>query len=302
VKPPPVPSPLQGEGQGGGWTAALSSPIFAPLAPLLARLPRERFPGADDLNALVPAGTASGGGVPLRFVPPGPPSRAFEARYEIRVFESGEVQTRAGDWHDLFNALVWMTFPATKATFNRIHYAEMRARRGQRQRGTARDVLTLFDEAGVLIACADAGLAELLEAHEWKRLFWNRRDAVASAMRFFVFGHAIYEKALEPYHGVTAKVLIVDVDERFFSGPLERQLALLDARAAAYFADPAALASTRTLPPLPILGVPGWDAANASAAYYDDAAQFRPRSDAGATGTPAASARPRARSPRDGGG
>jgi DUF3025 family protein len=281
----------------GGWTAALASPIFAPLAPLLARLPRERFPGTGDLNALVPAGTASGGGVVLRFVAPGPPSRAFEARYEVRVFETGEVQTRAGDWHDLFNALVWITFPATKATFNRIHYGEMRARRGERQRGTARDVLTLFDEAGVLIACSDAGLAALLEAHEWKRLFWHRRDAVARAMRFFVFGHAIYEKALEPYPGVTAKALIVDVDEGFFSEPLERQLERMDRGAAAYFSSPAALASTRTLPPLPILGVPGWDSANASAAYYDDTAQFRPR----VTGTRAASARPRAPSPRDGG-
>jgi hypothetical protein len=268
------------------WRAALASPMFAPLAPVLARLPRDRFPGTDELNALVPAGVTTGGGSRLRFVPPAPRSRAFEARYEVRVFAAGEVATRPGDWHDLFNALVWITFPATKAAFNRIHVGEMRARRGERQRGTARDVLTLFDEAGVLIACADRGLAALLEAHEWKRLFWERRDAVARAMRFFVFGHAIYEKALEPYKGVTAKALIVDVDDALFAEPLERQLARMDAAAAAYFAGPQALVSTRTLPPLPVLGVPGWDPANACAGYYDDAAQFRPRSRT--TGTPAA--------------
>jgi hypothetical protein len=279
---------------GEDWSAALAAPIFAPLAPLLARLPRDRFPGAGDLNALVPVGTAGGGGAPLRFVPPAPRSRAFESRYEVRVFETGEVQTRPGDWHDLFNALVWISFPATKSTFNRIHYREMRARRGEAQRGTARDVLTLFDEAGVVIACGDPALAALLEAREWKRLFWERRAEVARAMRFFVFGHAIYEKALEPYQGVTAKALIAGVGGDFFSQPLERQLALMDARAAAYFADPAALASTKILPPLPILGVPGWDAANARAEYYDDTAQFREK--------PAAEARSRARSPRDGGG
>src|SRR5262249_31358668 len=160
----------------------------------------------------------------------------------------GEVQTRARDWHDLFNALVWITFPATKGTFNRIHYEQMLARRGERERGTARDVLTLFDEAGVVIACADAALAALLVAHQWKRLFWERRADVGRAMRFFVFGHAIYEKALEPYKGVTAKALIVDVGDDFFELPLERQLDRMDAAAAAYFGGAAALASTKTLP------------------------------------------------------
>ena len=280
-----------------GWRAALASPVFAPLVPLLARLPRDRFPGADDLNALLPPGTVSGGGAPLRFVPPAAPLAG--APYEARVFETGEVATRPGEPHDLFNALVWATFPATKAAFNRVHYAEMRARRGERERGTPRDVLTLFDEAGVIVACADASLAALLPAHEWKALFWARRDDVERAMRFFVFGHAIYEKALEPYKGVTAKALIVDVEESFFAQPIERQLARMDARAAAYFSDPRALVSTRTLPPLPVLGVPGWDPANARADYYDDATQFRPAP--AATGTRAGSARCRAPSPRDGG-
>lgn len=270
-----------------GWRAARASPIFAPLAPLLERLPQDRFPDLDDLNALMPSGAASGGGAPLRFVPPAPPSRDFDAQYEARVFATGEVATRPGEAHDLFNALVWMTFPATKATFNRTHYAEMRARRGERLRGTPRDVLTLFDEAGVIVACADRPLAALLAAHEWKALFWERRADVARAMGFFVFGHAIYEKALEPYKGVTAKALIVDVEDAFFVLPPGRQLARLDERAAAYFADPRSLESTRILPPLPVLGVPGWDPANGSAAYYDDAAQFRPLGTA-PTGTPAA--------------
>ena len=284
-----------------GWREALASPVFAPLAPLLARLPDGRFPGIDDLNALVPPGAAGGGGAPLRFAPPAAPSRAFEAQYEARVFRTGAVATRPGDAHDLFNALVWMTFPATKATFNRIHYEQMLARRGERLRGTPRDVLTLFDEAGVIVPCADASLAALLAAHEWKTLFWARRADVARAMRFFVFGHAIYEKALAPYKGVTAKALVVDVDAAFLAAPLERQLGRMDERAAAYFADPRSLASTRILPPLPVLGVPGWDPANGRGEYYDDSAQFRPLA-AGPTGTRAGSARGRARSPRGGAG
>ena len=96
-------------------------------------------------------------------------------------------------------------------------------------------------------------------------------------MRFYVFGHAIYEKALEPYKGVTAKALILDVAPGLLDAPIERQLSELDARAADYFSGAQALASTRSLSPLPILGIPGWEPANAFGEYYDDASQFRPR-------------------------
>ncbi len=251
---------------------ALDAPIFAGLAPLLGRLPPNRFPRHDELNALVSPSIVSGGRAPIRFVPPA----AASVQYEVHVFETGEVQTRADNWHDLFNALVWLAFPKTKAVLNGHHYGEIRAHRGERQRGTARDVLTLFDEGGIVVASADAELSDLLREFRWKELFWRRRAQVLQSMRFYVFGHAIYEKALEPYKGVTAKALIVEATPDLLDAPLEQQLAELDARAADYFSGMEALASTRSLSPLPILGIPGWEPANAREEYYDDAAQFRP--------------------------
>src|SRR5712691_6374363 len=262
---------------------ALDAPIFAALAPLLGRLPPDRFPRHDELDALVNPSVASGAGAPIRFVPPAAPSKEFSAQYELRIFETGEVRTRANNWHDLFNALVSLAFPKTKAVLNGHHYGEIRAHRGERQRGTARDVLTLFDEGGVVVASADAELPALLRGFRWKELFWRRRAQVLRSMRFHVFGHAIYEKALEPYKGVTAKALIVEVTPGLLDAPLERQLLELDARAADYFSGAQALASTRTLAPLPILGIPGWEPANACEEYYDDRAQFRP----GRSGEPA---------------
>jgi hypothetical protein len=95
-------------------------------------------------------------------------------------------------------------------------------------------------------------------------------------MRFHVFGHAIYEKALAPHKGVTAKALVVDVAHALLDAPMELQLAELDARAAAHFSAPRSLASTRSLAPLPILGIPGWEPANEREEYYDDTSQFRP--------------------------
>jgi len=259
----------------GSWSIALGAPIFDALRPSLSRLPPGRFPRYDELNALAGPTVVSGGGAPIHFVPPAP-SREAAARYELRIFETGEVQTRPDNWHDLFNALVWLAFPRTKAVLNRHHYEQIIARRGERQRGTARDVLTLFDEGGIVVGSADAKLPVLLRDFKWKELFWTHRADVRRCMRFHVLGHAIYEKALEPHNGVTAKALIVDVAPELLDSPTERQLAELDARAANYFSGAQALASTRSLSPLPILGVPGWEPANEREAYYDDVSQFRP--------------------------
>jgi len=264
-------------GMAGRRMPALDAPIFAAVTALLGRLPRDRLPRHDELSALATPSVVSGGGARIRFVPPAGPSREFSAQYEVRIFETGEVQTRPESWHDLFNALVWVAFPRTKAVLNRHHCEEIRARRGERVRGTPRDVLTLFDEGGIIVAAADAGLQALLREFRWKELFWGRRAEVLRSMRFYVFGHAIYEKALEPYAGVTAKALIVDAAPGLLDAPLARQLAELDARAADYLSGTQALASTRNLSPLPILGIPGWDPANACGEYYDDGAQFRPR-------------------------
>jgi hypothetical protein len=259
----------------GSWKAALDAPIFAALRPSLSRLSGADFPRHEDLNALAHSLVVSGGGAAIRFVPPAPVKEPA-ARYEVRIFETGEVQTRPGNWHDLFNALVWLAFPKTKAILNRHHRDEITARCGDPRRGTARDVLTLFDEGGVVVAAANAELSELLRAFRWKDLFWTRREEVRRSMSFHVFGHAIYEKALAPHKGVTAKALVVDVAHALLDAPLEQQLAELDARAAAHFSAPHSLASTRSLAPLPILGVPGWELANEREAYYDDASQFRP--------------------------
>jgi len=218
----------------------------------------------------------SGNGAPIRFVPPAPPSREFRAQYEVRIFETGEVQTRPDDWHDLFNALVWLAFPKTKAVLNSHHYREICARRGERSRGTARDVLTLFDEGGVVVASSDSRLAALMRDFRWKELFWTRRADVLRSMRFCVFGHAIYEKALEPYKGVTAKALILEVEPALLEASWARQLPELDTRAAEHFRGTGALASTQGLPPLPVLGVPGWEPANECGEYYEDRTQFRP--------------------------
>ena len=248
---------------------------FASVREVLERLPADRFPGPDDLNTLArERGVRSGGGAPLAFVPPAAGPSVAARHYEARIFRTGEVATRPGSWHDLFNALAWLAFPRTKAVLNRLHHEELARRGDGPTRGTARDVLTLFDEGGLVVACAVPELGRLLHEFRWKRLFWERRAEVARSMRFLVFGHAILEHALAPFKGVTAKALVIDVaHDRLDDGVL---VGSIDERAAEHFARADALESTQTLQPLPVLGIPGWTAENDVPAFYDDASVFRP--------------------------
>ena len=252
----------------------LAAPPFATLAPLLAQLPEDYFPTLAQLNRVcAEREVVSGSGLPLEFVPQ---EAKTDEPYETRVYSRGKVLTRGNNWHDLFNALIWITFPRSKAEINRHHYKEMLAHQAQGKRGTPRDVLTLFDEGGMIVLCSESELGELLRNFKWKELFWQRRAEVVASMRFFVFGHAIYEKALQPYKGMTAKTVIFDVSERELERPLPQQLAALDARLARYFSEPRALEATEAYSPLPLLGIPGWTADSEDARYYDDEQHFRP--------------------------
>lgn len=234
-------------------------------------------PSLDALNLLRDASHRTGAGLPIRFVRDAPSAVAAEG-YEARTWRSGEVPVRRDNWHDAFNALAWIAYPQTKRALNSLHHehADAALSAAGSARGVARDVLTLFDEDGLLVACAEPALAGLLVNFRWKELFWSQRDAVARSMRFHVFGHALADKLRAPFRGLTARALLFAVDARELERPPGEQVAALDARAAAWFRQPASLSSTRMLSPLPVLGIPGWHADNQRADYYDDAWQFRP--------------------------
>ena len=265
--------------RSGDWKAAITGPASVPFAPLVDRLDAARFSDCAALNALCGGEHRNAAGLPIRFVTPREADR--EQGYESRVFHSGGIVTREDNWHDLFNALAWLTFPRTKRELNRLHHEHGLRETGQRS--AARDALTAFDESGVIVACADGSLAQLLREFRWKPLFAERRGEVERRMRFFVFGHALQEQMLSPFPGITGKALVLECDEAFMGMSLPGQLSHLDERVATLITGAQALASTRSLCPLPLLGIPGWDKANASPDYYDNTAVFRPgrRNDAG---------------------
>ena len=215
----------------------------------------------DALNAAA-RGIKTESGQPIRFVPPD----AKRAAYELRVHETGCIETRPENLHDWFNALCWLAFPRTKARINAMHAAAIPRERGQR--GRLRDLLTIFDEGGAVVVCSDAELIRLLRECRWQELFWNRRERVRQAMRFVVLGHAVLEQALKPWPGITCKAL--------FASPAEDA----DAQAAAWLARCGEGASPRDLAPLPVFGYPGWTE-NQAGAFYEDERYFRPQGKAG---------------------
>lgn len=260
--------------------ALLQLPLFTPLHHLLSCLPSEIFPTLRDYNELLECCQAVIGvqqGHRLRFVPQESGRMGFEAQYEPRCYLTGEVQTRSDNLHDLFNALVWLTFPKAKAAINSRHYHALTnvAESVSSQRGKVRDMATLLDESGVIVVCANAELAELLRTFQWKELFWKQREQLEAAMGFYIFGHGLYEKAMRPYVGMTGQGLIIDVEPDFFIWPMASRLAYLDGRVAQYLNDPQRCLSPRELNPVPLLGVPGWDVQNNNAAYYDNSHYFR---------------------------
>lgn len=250
---------------------------FSPLHPLIPLLPVSGFPSLAELNAMQGVqDILVGQAARLKFVEQECGPLAFEAQYEPRCYLNGEVQTRQDNWHDFFNALVWLTFPKSKAVINTLHYRELTDDNAKHGRGAVRDTATLLDESGVIVACADAELAQMLRDFRWKELFWQNRERVERSIGFYLFGHGLYEKALHPYVGMTAQGWVLEVDQTFFDDTHSGQLAHLDSKLAGQIEDPARCRNTRELSPVPLLGIPGWSRDNESEAYYDNSSYFRP--------------------------
>jgi hypothetical protein len=220
---------------------------------------------ADPRTALSAAARARGittaTGYPLQFVDAG--DAPAGSAYEAHIAATGRVPTRL-DAHDLLNALVWLALPRFKARLNALQAAAISRDGVGASRGALRDAATLLDENGVLLVTDDADMALQLRERRWHELFISRRQRW-SAVRVLVCGHALMAKLAAPYKAITGHALLVAL-------PAATAVSEVDARLAAGLDEGL---NPSVLMPLPVLGIPGWCAANADPAFYDDGAVFR---------------------------
>ncbi len=177
--------------------------------------------------------------------------------YESFVCRTGCVPTRE-NLHDLFNGLMWLTYPQTKRRLNALQAQQIAQHGASGPRGSLRDALTVFDENAAVLQ-APAALVDALRQRDWNTLFVAGRAQWQSA-RLVIFGHALMEKLMQPRKAITAHVWIID---ELTDAALASSLTPERLRAKLFLA-------------LPVLGVPGWWEGNTEPGFYDDVEVFRP--------------------------
>lgn len=210
------------------------------------------------------SGLQTGRGQPLRFMPQ---DRLPEhATYEGWIAQTGEVPTR-DNLHDRYNALIWMSFPKTKAKLNAVQASELDRLGPAGARGPVRDAATLWDENLVVIVAHQAAdaLQAALDTHDWPYLFWASRKRWHHDWQVVPFGHALLEKLATPYKAITGHVIVEPMESL--------DLALLDQQLSGRVH---LQMSTAAFRPLPVMGLPEWDPTNQNPDFYADPKVFRP--------------------------
>lgn len=251
--------------------------------PLLAAWPAigHRVPSLEALEAWRCEAQARDGIVRPAFVAQTPALLADGLHYEARIAERGLLATREDNWHDLFNALVWLRHPRLKWALNARQAADV-ALVGPKTRTRGQCAMTQFDEAGAIVWHADPALLVAWSAHDWPALFRCERAAWGRRIAVTVFGHALLERQHlggDPLS--TAKTIAVHADadaiaERCSAGSIIASWPQAEERIAEAIADGRLLTDPQQPRPLPLAGIPGWHADGASPDFHRDAPCFRP--------------------------
>lgn len=230
------------------------------------------MPGPEEMNTALLPHIQRQTGRPVRFVAA---EKLPGVAYEEHIFNTGEISTRSDNWHDLFNALVWARFPRIKLAMNATHHAELQKGDGS-DRGPVRDVLTLFDECGVIFVGDRIEPLEALASRDWQTLFCRHRELWQNHLRVYVLGHALLEKFLNPYKSITAQTLIFQTKAGYLQQDRAAQREQLDSLLASQVKTGLRLRSSAELSPLPLMGIPGWWPAELqNEDFYADEKVFR---------------------------
>lgn len=228
-------------------------------------LPGAAWPDCAALNARLQGARHAVTGRALRFAAQTPALLADGLHYEHRIYALGIIATRESNWHDLFNALIWLNRTELKSAVNTA-FVTWAAPASGNGRSRAQSALTHFDEAGAVVLLPET-LLDAWDRHDWTRLFHTERACWGRDAQVLLFGHALLEHLLTPQILPVAKCIA-----------LTHAPTLADAavRVAADLRDGRILRDPQALRPLPLAGLPGWHAAGEDEAFYRTAPCFRP--------------------------
>ncbi len=256
--------------------------LFSDLKILLENTRLDDWPGCQGLLALLEQPITLASGLRLDMQPQDENLPFPEMGYEERVYKTGIISTREHNWHDLFNAFIWLLFPQTKCLLNELHMQELTKQPGKK-RTPARDAITHIDESGIIIVSSNSDYLQALKEHQWQQVFvearqhWFNDGNSEYTISACVFGHGMYEKAFTPFIGFTGKAYCLEVEKDFFQLDRMAQYQQLDQLLCADIKHNNTLADSSRLSPLPILGVPGWAVENEDPEYYQNTRYFRPK-------------------------
>ncbi|MFV8755722.1 DUF3025 domain-containing protein [Nannocystaceae bacterium ST9] len=141
--------------------------------------------------------------------------------YEAAVL-AGEIPTRAGSWHDVFNVLAFARFPASKQALHR-RVGELQVARRERARAAGsrandrsreEDALALIDECAVVLAGSPDALATY-ERVQAEPLAAIDRVIRERGIRVRVLGHALHEHLVLERPPISTTLVTVGVEGEF---------------------------------------------------------------------------------------
>jgi hypothetical protein len=227
-------------------------PLAWPIAHAARRLEAlEAWPEVEQYGALLDP-------TPVRFEvqPPRPRGRRrlrqVTPGYDARICDEGVVPTRRRSWHDLFNALVWATFPRTKAALHRRQLRAQRSAGDAHRRTREQDALALLDEGGVAMLCeapAHGAFRAALDVRDLAAV----ADLVATGRAVgVVYGHAVLEHlALD---GPPVRALVHPIATASLPATATACVALADTGLAAALEDPESFLDAGEMRSLPVRG------------------------------------------------
>ncbi len=213
-------------------------------------------------------GLKNAAGHPIVFVPQD--ALPTSIGYEAHISATGQVPTR-DNWHDFFNTLIWLHFPATKRMLNQLQAQEIHRQPHQSLRGQQRDAATVFDENAALFISSDPTMTELLKQRAWHALLHSQASRFHEVCQVIVFGHALIEKLIHPYKSITAHVWLVPAQHPPEGQRKTTPLSSIDEALASSIASGFV---SNDFCHLPVLGVPGWWEGQ-DESFYADTSVFR---------------------------